>query len=470
MSFGTFRTGLVLLAAGRLAAPFEASAQSWASDSSLTLRRALSLAEAHAPRLKARSSEVAGAHDAVLLSNSLLLPTIDIGGQALRATDNNITGAIFPQTVILPVSGPVRPTANGTLTYGSAYGVAVSWAPITFGRVSSQRHQASALLDVARDNLGAAQFDETVQVAGAFLDLLTARELVAALEQALTRTETTARSVRVLAASGLRPGVDSLLATSDVSRSRIDLLAARRNATNVEARLAELLGATDALPVLDGRPFLQTLPAERSFPTSSAYLDSHPRLRPFAAQAEVSRARQSVALHAALPRLSLVAGASVRGSGIAPDGSIDRALSGGFAGNRTNLAVGLVLSMNVLDLFLTGPRTSFEQARAESDRFELEAQQDRVRAQVTAADSTLSLALAAANEVAPQLAASRAGYQQMNSRYGAGLATVADLAQAQYLLTRAETDAVVTRLAAWRALLDQCAARGDLAPFLGSLP
>lgn len=468
MSSGILRIGAVLLAAGRFAAP--ASAQSWANDSSLTLRRALSLAEAHAPRVRARSSEVAGADDAVTLSNALLLPTIDVGGQALRATDNNITGAIFPQTVILPVSGPVRPTTNGTLTYGNAFGIAVSWSPVTFGRVSSQRHQARATLELARDNLASAQFDETVQVAGAFLDLLTARELVGALEQALTRTETTARSVRVLAASGLRPGVDSLLAASDVSRSRIDVLAARRNAANVEARLAELLGATTALPVLDGRPFLQTLPAEQAFPASTAYLDSHPRLRPFAAQAEVSRARQSVALHAALPRVGLVAGASARGSGVAPDGSIDRTLSGGFSGDRTNLALGVVVSVNVLDVLFTGPRTGIERARTESDRFELQAQQDRVRSQVSAADTTFALALAAANEVPPQLAASRAGYQQMNSRYGAGLATVADLAQAQYLLTRAETDAIVTRLAAWRALLDQCAARGDLAQFLRSLP
>jgi outer membrane protein TolC len=57
----------------------------------------------------------------------------------------------------------------------------------------------------------------------------------------------------------------------------------------------------------------------------------------------------------------------------------------------------------------------------------------------------------------------------MNSRYSSGLATVADLAQAQYLLNRAEADVVLTRIAAWRAWLDQCTARGNLAPFLARI-
>jgi outer membrane protein TolC len=57
----------------------------------------------------------------------------------------------------------------------------------------------------------------------------------------------------------------------------------------------------------------------------------------------------------------------------------------------------------------------------------------------------------------------------MNARYAAGLTTQAELAQAQYLLTRAETDEVVVRIGAWAAWLNLCAARGDLAPFLRSI-
>ena len=62
-----------------------------------------------------------------------------------------------------------------------------------------------------------------------------------------------------------------------------------------------------------------------------------------------------------------------------------------------------------------------------------------------------------------------AAFAQVSSRYAAGLSTLPELAQAQLVLTRAEADNVLTRIAAWGAWLDRCAAQGDLTPFLASV-
>jgi outer membrane protein TolC len=68
-----------------------------------------------------------------------------------------------------------------------------------------------------------------------------------------------------------------------------------------------------------------------------------------------------------------------------------------------------------------------------------------------------------------QLAAARATEQQATARYRAGLGNVTEVAEAQRLLTQAETDDSLARLGVWRAFLGVAAAEGDLTPFLSSV-
>ena len=55
---------------------------------------------------------------------------------------------------------------------------------------------------------------------------------------------------------------------------------------------------------------------------------------------------------------------------------------------------------------------------------------------------------------------------QAQGTWKAGLATVVEVAEAQRLLTQAEIDDSLAKLAVWRALLGVAAAQGDLEPFL----
>lgn len=438
---------------------------------SLTLGQALSIAAAHAPRLRARQSAVEGARSGVALSNERLLPSLDVGAQFTRATDNNITGALFSQPTIIPVSGPVRPATDGAPVYGSGFGATLTWTPFTFGQTTYQRKQARSELTLALDNASDEVFELQVRVSAAYLDVLRQQELIRVQEQSLSRADALARSVRALVGSGLRPAADSLLANADMSRARIDVLGARRNATAAGSVLSELLG-TETLSSIAASPFLDLLPSDADTSISGAAqsrLSQHPRLKPFAARAAVSEARQAVVARSTLPRVSLLGGLSARGSGIAPNGTIDRSISGAFSGERTNLATGVMVSLPLMDALFTGARTTQERARADADRAELELQQDHLRAQLASATADFGVAESASQEVPVQLAAATAAYRQMNARYVAGLATQAELAQAQYLVTRAETDNVVARIGAWSAWLSLCAARGDLTPFLQSV-
>ena len=65
-----------------------------------------------------------------------------------------------------------------------------------------------------------------------------------------------------------------------------------------------------------------------------------------------------------------------------------------------------------------------------------------------------------------QLQAARTTEQQASARYKAGLGNIAEVAEAERLLTQAEIDNSLAQLGIWRGLLGVAAAQGDLAPFL----
>jgi outer membrane protein len=455
-----------------LGAPVARLCAQAAAGDSLTLGRALAIAAAHAPRLRARHSAIQGAKSGITLSDERLLPSLDIGAQLTHATDNNITGLSFPQAVILPVSGPVRLATDGAPVYGSGFGAALSWTPFTFGQTTWQRRQARAELGLALANESDELFELQYRVAAAFLDLLRQQELIRVQEQALIRAQALARSVTTLVVTGLRPAADSLLANADVSRARIDVYSARRNAATAASALSELLGQAIPSPIATS-PFLDPLPATADTTTAFAVIDAtvlaHPRLKPFTSRVAVSEAQEAVVARQSVPRVSLLGGISGRTSGIAPNGTIDRSFSGGFTGDRLNFATGVMVSLPLMDALFTSSRTAVQRVRTDTDRAELQAEEDRLRAQLASAGSDFAVAVLASQEAPVQLAAATAAYRQMNARYAAGLTTQAELAQAQYLLTRAATDEVVVRIGAWTAWLNLCAARGDLTPFLRSI-
>jgi MFS family permease len=67
--------------------------------------------------------------------------------QANRATDNNITGLVLPQSIIAPISGPVPTRTSNRSAWGSAAGLLFSWEPFDFGYRGARVGAARAARD-----------------------------------------------------------------------------------------------------------------------------------------------------------------------------------------------------------------------------------------------------------------------------------------------------------------------------------
>src|SRR6202022_3826989 len=114
------------------------------------------------------------------------------------------------------------------------------------------------------------------------------------------------------------------------------------------------------------------------------------------------------------------------------------------------------------DIFSIREKKSIEAAneRAQSARYGQVVQD--LNADVAKARGILNGSRRVAQNTPIQLEAARATEQQATARYKAGLGNIAEVAEAQRLLTQAEIDDALARLGIWRALLGVAAAQGDI--------
>lgn len=461
---GYWKTGLgvvLLLAMGT-----SASAQSDTQKTKVfSLEEAVEFALKNYPAVRASLERLRSAQAGVSVARTSYLPRTDIMWQTNRATDNNVTGLLFPNSVSAPISGPVILSPSNQSAWGSAGGLLFSWEPLDFGYRGSKVDAARAVQTRAAAEASLTRLDVTVATVNAYLTLLAAEQTVRAAQADVERRETFTKSVHVLVDNQLRAGADASRADAELARSRVNLARAQQQAGISRASLANLLGIADQDVEARESAGFGILPA--TAPPAMA-LSANP-----VAQAQQARVQESQSLVRALDRSyypkfylqSLVMG---RGTGFDPAG---RFLGGteGLGPDHENWAVGLSVTFPVFDIFSIKSKKAVEAAneRAEEARYD-QALQD-LTGQLRKAQASLEGARRVAENTPLELDAARTTETQERARYRAGLATLVDVADSQSFLVQAEIDDALARLAVWQNLASVAAAQGDLTPFLQSL-
>jgi outer membrane protein TolC len=449
---------LCALAAVGLAAT-GARAQGPASRPALSLAEALDYADRQYPAVKAALEERTVADRRVDEAKTAYLPQVNLLYQINRATVNNITGVLLPQSVIPSISGPVL-SSTGQSDWNSGAGVLASWRVFDFGqraaKVDAARQTAiaaGAAVDLTRLDVGTAALD-------AYLNVLAADALVEAAQANVERLQTFGKSVGVLVDNKLRPEVESQQAQAALAHGQTQLLAARANAEAQRATLSKLLGR----PMQDVQLVAPVLPADPERTIAAVKrAQEHP-----AALAEAAKVRQQQAQLSAVdrgysPLVDAVASAYSRGSGRNPTGD--------FAGGSSGLGLGT--NNWAVGLQVTLPLGAYPAIHAEqrAQRAAVNAEQDRYDQTLRELDESLQQARAALTsavgiaKVTPvELEAARKAEVQQRARFQSGLATAVDVTVAEAALVQAESQEAIAKFNVWRALGAYAAASGDLAP------
>ena len=427
-----------------------------------TLEQAVDFALKNYPAVRASLERSRAAEAGVGLARTSYLPRTDIMWQTNRATDNNITGLLIPNSVTAPITGPVPLSPSNQSAWGSAGGLLFSWEPLDFGYRGARVDAARAAQSRAAAEASLTRLDVSVATVNAFLTLVAAEETVRAARADVERRETFAKSVHVLVDNQLRAGADASRGDADLARSRVNLARAQQQEAISRAQLANLHGIADASVEVQVEGLTAATPVGSP---EAASVSKNP-----VAEAQHARVEESQSVVRALdrsyyPKFYLQSVVMGRGSGVDPAGKFLGGMEG-LGPDRGNWAAAVTVTFPVFDIFSIHSKKAVETAneRAEQARYD-QALQD-LTGQLRKALASLEGARRVAENTPVELDAARTTENQQRTRYQAGLATLVDVSDAQSLLVQAEIDDSQARLVVWQNLASVFAAQGDLGPFM----
>jgi outer membrane protein len=301
-----------------------------------------------------------------------------------------------------------------------------------------------------------------VRTADAFLRVAAAQETVRAARANLERQQVFANAVAALVKNQLRPGADDSRAQAELALAGIRLIQAEQAEQIARAALAQWPGVRPADVQIAAGALLQIPPPS---PPTAPVATTHPLAEAQMAAVESSLALQHVFGRSYFPRINFQTAYSLRGTGAATNGT-NLGGSEGLGFDTPNWAVGFTATFPLFDWFSLRERTRIEAHNERAERATYDRVVQELSAQTEQARAEMDGARRVAENTPIQLQAAKVLEQQSRARYDAGLATIIEVADSQRLLLQAEVGDAVARLAIWRALLAEAAAKGDLSELL----
>jgi outer membrane protein TolC len=346
--------------------------------------------------------------------------------------------------------------------WGSAVGALATWEPFDFGLRRASVATAEATRTQSESSLKRNQFEIAAATIDAYLTLAAAQEIVRTAQAGVERGETVVRLTDALVNAQLRPGADSSRAKAELAGARTQLIQSRQAVDVAIATLSQFVGLPPDRIAISAPALLQPPPEQ-----TPAQADFHANPITVEQDATVDQARSQLRTleRSYFPKFSMQAAVYARGTGAETDGSRLGGLNG-LAPTVQDFAVGFSVTFPILDLPALRAREAAQTAtiRAQVARSEQIVIELKTRWNVALAQ--LHGAREVAENTPVQVSAARDALQQASARYQAGLGAIDPVAEAQRLLTGAETDDALSHLAVWRALLGLAAAAGELQPFV----
>jgi outer membrane protein TolC len=429
-------------------------------DTLIRLRDAVQMAEQHYHLLQAKKYEAAAAVKNVEVTRYSRLPGIDATYQAGFATANNLIGVFYPNGV-LPMTGPPSASNRYDPATGSAASVLLNWQASTFGQRNAQIDVSAAEARTQGAGYTQVVFNHTIGVISKYLDVLLAQDVVNIHLHNIERVQASLKQSRVLTSTGIKPGVDTALFLSEISKARVDWLNAQKLLQTQQWLLAQLI-VTDLLPVPADSNFLDRLPAESI--NKDAEFSSHPTIQYAQSQLLLSNARETLLKKSYLPKLTVWGTAFARGSGFLADGTIKT--WDGLGLSRYNYGAGVQLAFPIMKYGEVKRQLQQQTLLTKAAEENLLENKAALSTQQRIAVTTFQNSLLVAAESRQQRQSGLYAFDAMQTRYNTGLVNFADLIQVQYNLLKAELDVKQAYWDAWKALLLQAAVKGDLTIFL----
>jgi len=433
---------------------------------SYTLQQVLDLGRSNYPLIKARAADARGASSDAKAASLEYLPKISAQHQYTYGTSNSMAGSFYPNPTVISPAGGIRAENINTATWGSYSSVLLEWNVFNFGKVAGTVKAARSFAESNQAAYENEVFQHQVRIADAYLLTLMSEKLSEIQQTNVERAMRFREAVKAGVTSGLRPGVDSSLASAEYARARLTMLDAERNYRSQQLRLLELSGVADQEAIsVDSLAFFTEVP-EHSMQEFNAL--TNPLLILYRKRVDATQARSIAMRRSFLPSITLVGAAWARGSGVYNDDSFHTDFSSGTKYQVNNYLLGGALRWTITDFASVHQRYRAEQHRVVRDQELYNEQSLSLQRQLKDADMQFNVSMEQVRMAPIQLTAARQAYRQASARYKSGLTDLPTLLQSMFTLNRAEADLTVAYVNVWRSLLAVAAAKGDFTIFMNS--
>lgn len=440
------------------------------SGNKINLKQAIDSAIKNYPELNAKQLEEKSADAALRDARNERLPSLTLSDQVDVGTANSLDGSYFPMSIIPSTSGGIN-ADNNTNTFSGNIGVAyLEHELYNFGLNHARIASAQSFAGTTKADYDATAYTVQFQTAQLFFDMLKYRLLTTIQQKNIDRYNVLYNYIKAYTGSGIKAGVDSSVAKAEVSKAKIQYIQTLETYNKLKAEFAYYTGIKNKDLEIDTTAYhlpdtlLNQLQANVSADSVSS---NNPILLYYNSQWQFALSQENLIKKSFLPKLYLVGSAWMRGSSISPtDGYGD--LSSGLNYSRYNYMGGLALTYNIFNTVHRKDKADEQYFHAEAIHQEVNQQKLLLQNQLLQADVAIQAVLDRQREIPFQLSAAQNAFAQKSAQYNAGIANIAELTDASYLLYRAESDAVEVQSDLLNTLLQKAAANNTLNTFLSN--
>jgi outer membrane protein TolC len=431
-------------------------------------------AQHHLPVLRQKMALVDAAKAGIRDAKDAYLPTSYLGDEVLVGSDNSLPGTYYSFGLIPSASSGINPANTSQAAGGNMAFLFNEYDLVTFGLRRATVRRAEAGEHLSQADLDRELYLMKWQIARLYLNIRKSQLQLGIDSENVRRYAELYTVIQAVTRSGIKPGADSALAMAELSGART----AYNNTDGQGRQLYEELSYYTGLPsgglVVDTSRIRNNLGAKRvdglsldlSAPDSAR--TPNPLTDYFAREEELYRETENLVEKSYLPRIMLTGITWARGSSINYLGKYGD-VTDGWGYQRYNYLAGLTVTYNLFDLVHRRDKEAIARNETAASQYGLQQEQLELQNVGSKADQGILTAVKNLAELPIQIAAAQDAFNQKTAQYKAGIINLVDLAEASFVLYRAQSD-YVSAISDWLSYnLDKAAAGGSLDLFIQTI-
>jgi len=383
------------------------------------------------------------------------LPHLNTMLQATVNSVNNQEGGYQSYGYIPSVVSGVRSQNNLGAVSGDAAYAGLNWEAVNFGAYKANENLAKSSLLVQMNTFASTQYDVDGYAAACYIELIRQFQLQRVQQDNVNRLQQLKTTIGALVNSGVRPGVDSSVASAELSKSIIGLYQVQKNLAQTKVQLSTLTGLSVTQLNADTSA-VNKVNTEGINYVFNAVTDTvhHPYINLYNSIYDRSKARLQLENRSYYPKVFVDADAWVRGSSLNSADQFNSDLLQGYQPNRFNYLVGLTLTYDIFNIAHKRLNASVYRYEMDAAYHQLQNEKANLNADVEQARLEKEFEFNRLLETKHQLDEATAAYTQQLSLYTNGLSSVIELNTALDYYIQAQKDYVEANVGLMKSVIN----------------